>query len=138
MSKDIAKNRQGNVSEHVVQKFLENQSKELEIREKEIAERQSGHAKQLDYAREVLSANKEVELKKIQEGSKNRYATYIFASVIVLILVVFAVIALYLDKDSIVKDLIHNAMYFFAGSIGGYGYASIKGKSRSSKDQLQD
>lgn len=61
------------------------------------------------------------------------YAKLGFAALIVTIVAALVVMAMFMDKDDLARDLIKISVSLVAGAFGGYGFA--KAQSRRSNDE---
>jgi uncharacterized membrane protein YcjF (UPF0283 family) len=117
----------------IIEKFLNNQEKELELRCKELDLQQQSNNNSHEYAIAALQATKED-----MEATRNHEATviksrHLFAGATLFGLIILVGFALYLNKDQIVLETLKAIILFGSGGLSGYGYAYM----RTKKDQEQ-
>ncbi len=121
-----------------LQRFFENQSKELQVRSKEFAlrERELDHAAK--YSQKALDA--QLEDRKDARAMRLKEGTTKYKAVVVLVVLVlgFGGYALYLNKDAIVIEAVKIAGIAVAGFFGGYHYGRNKERTSPPKDSNAD
>lgn len=130
MNNNLKKNdpRAPSQSELIAQ-FIKTQENELIIRAQELELKKQTDANSYEYAIKALDANvldRQSERNHNQSVAKGRY---IFAGVVIVALFILFAIALFLNKDAIVMEIIKAILYITTGGIGGYSLAKTKGKS---------
>ncbi len=110
------------------EKFIEVQMKEIEIRSQELELKIKQSEKNFEFARESLKCQSEdlKDLRNLETKHKNQ-ELLVFGIVIIMFFIVIMV-ALILDKDELLTDIIRSAGYIFGGGITGYGIGLQKGK----------
>lgn len=121
MNENKSPNQQ--LSPALVERLLNIQEQEVVLRGQELNLRKQNDANAHEYAKAALEANvkdREAERSCMKDTMKYRY---IFAGLIIFLLIILFCIALFLNKDAIVMEIIKAIMFFGAGGIGGYAYA---------------
>lgn len=121
-------------SKELVQKFLDVQVQEIEIRKKELDVNQHYDDNNLNYAKEALKAQKED--RECERAYRHRTIKlfFIFGSIILLILVGFLVFAVMYGKEDLAMKVIEMVIVFAGGSAGGYAVGRHKGASQAEAD----
>ncbi len=110
----------------LVGKFLENQSRELEIRAEENALRAQQDKNSFEFsckALEVRAADRR------EERNHQRYLRYAALGVGVLATLIVAIllgVCLYKDKDEIAMEIVKGSVFVGAGFLGGWGTAQLR------------
>lgn len=109
------------LSPETINQLLANQEKELELRAKELSLQTQQDKNSFEFSKSALAAqvnDRSEQREFIKNSQKNMY---IFIGVIVLAIIVMLVIALFLNKDTIVVETLKILLSLVAGGIGGYG-----------------
>jgi hypothetical protein len=115
----------------LAEKYIEVQIREIQLRERELEFKKKQDENNYDYARESLKFQSEdLKNRRNHETKKEKQGLLIICSVIMMFFAVI-VVALFLDKDQLLSDIIRSAGYIFGGGITGYGIGLQKGKTRS-------
>lgn len=107
----------------LLERFINVQEQEVVLRGQELDLRKQNDANAHEYAKAALEANvkdREAERSCMKDTMKYRY---IFAGLIIFFLIILFCLALFLNKDAIVMEIIKAIMFFGTGGIGGYAYA---------------
>lgn len=117
-------------SPELFEKFLDNQSKELAIKEKELALQKQQDDHGFEFGKTALLAK--VEDRKLQREHelKSSKHTYILITALVSIVAAIIFYALYSNNTPIAMEIIKAIVYLAGGGLGGYGMA----KANKSKD----
>jgi hypothetical protein len=112
----------------LIHRLLENQARELALRERELLiqqqQAQNGH----QYAQLALNAQAE-DRKQIREHNKiHRRERLYFATFISILITGFVIYALQIGKDAIAIEVLKALVYLLAGGAGGY---SLRGSEKS-------
>ncbi|MDR1874626.1 MAG: hypothetical protein LBQ90_06400 [Synergistaceae bacterium] len=120
----------------LLQTFLENQSKELELRtqELELAKQQEMHS--FEYSK----FSTEIQSKDLTDERKHQRELWTiatkFASYGILALTVTICLALYLGREQFVLEIVRVAFYGGCGAVAGSYYQ--KGKRQESKENIEE
>lgn len=125
MSKDTQLDTVNNKDE-LLNKILDNQTRELALKEKEI-EAQNKHDKNsLEFAKVSLKAQSEDKSKNIKYHAKIISMRYWFAGIVITIISTLIVYALATGNNAFALEVIKAIAFLIAGAVGGYGYQSSK------------
>ncbi|AXT46334.1 MULTISPECIES: hypothetical protein [Chromobacterium] len=116
--------------------MLEVQAADLGVRRQELEVRSQELLHNKEYAVSLLEAqerDRENERKHQQEIAKQRSGGSL---VVFLLILVFAAVALYLNKDEVVKDIVKIVIPAVFAGLGGYQYGKNQGLTQST-DQSQ-
>jgi hypothetical protein len=135
VSGEIARRPDGpGVDPELLGQFVENQTKELEIRAQELDIQKQQDNNNLTWARENLAAQ---ERDRAHERTCNRGRSrerMIFAAILVSFLCGVMIFAMWTGKDSIAMELVKAVGFLTAGAVGGYGYGRSRGSETSSAE----
>ena len=107
-------------SQVVIEKWLENQTKEIETRQLEVDLQKQTDNHNFEYAKTALSAQATDSESKRIHASQRHKRTLIFAGFMAAALVSFLVYSLYSGKDQVALELIKGAILIASGGAGGY------------------
>ena len=126
------------ITPEILNRMVENQAKELELRAQELAlsKQKDDHA--FDFGKKALDAKIEDRKLQRQHQSKVQLQFYIFLGIIVLFIAAVVVISLYLNKETTALELIKILGYITAGGLGGYGLGRIHKRKYSSDSSDSD
>ena len=119
----------------LIRSFMDNQSKELELRSEELVLKKQEDSNAYEYAKTSLDRKIE-DRKNHREHQKSlRKMTLLFSGGVVFLLIALLVTALVMGKDDFAKEIVKAVIFVSGGAFGGYGYASSrKPKSDKSSD----
>ena len=118
-------NQEG-ISSSLFKEFLDNQSKELELKSNELNLKKQEDEHSFQFAQQALSA--QIEDRKEQRGFhlKTRKLVYIFATIVSVLFIAFLVFTLAMGKDQITMELIKAVIFIATGSVGGYAIGKLR------------
>ncbi len=123
----------------VIRSFLENQSKELELKGREADFKQQQDRNSFQFARETLQAQKEDREKERVAESARLKLLLIFWGAIAVVLCGFFGYALYLGKEQFLTEVLKIILYGGTGSLGGYSWGRYRKQGvRSSTSNQRD
>jgi hypothetical protein len=114
----------------LIQKFIDLQQKEMELRSSELILKKQQDDNSFEYAKLALDAqakDRESERNNAKTINKHRYY---FASFIIGGLFLLFIYALYLGKDAIVTEIIDSIVKVGIGGIGGYAWAKVNNNTK--------
>lgn len=111
------------VTPETIDKLLDLQTIELELRVQEVNLRRQELEHSAKYAEKSLAAQLEDRKDERQYQRSQTRTRFIAVGVFAVIVLVFAGYALYLNKDAIVLEVVKIVGSFAAGAFGGYAYA---------------
>lgn len=110
----------------LLNKILDNQARELVLKEKEI-EAQNKHDKNsLEFAKISLKAQSEDTSKNIKHHTNIISMRYWFAGIVITIISMLIAYALATGNNAFALEVIKAIAFLIAGAVGGYGYQSSK------------
>jgi cytochrome c-type biogenesis protein CcmH/NrfG len=119
------------LSSEITKQLVDNQTKELELRQREIVISKESNERQFDFA------NKQIEAQERDRKDERRYHEKCFNHALVAALCIIVVICLFfgyclaLGKDQIVVELFKVLCYGGSFGAGGFAWGRSKGKSLS-------
>ncbi|MFL6283267.1 MAG: hypothetical protein ACJ74Q_09025 [Pyrinomonadaceae bacterium] len=116
------------VDPELIGRFIENQTKELQVRREENDLKQRELEYSYDHAKRLLDAQVVDRDKERQHEQKNNTRGALFTGFIFVIIVAAIAYALYLNKDQIVLELLKYIGVFLVGGLGGYSYRFVQDK----------
>lgn len=107
----------------LLQQFLDNQSRELEIKTQELALRKQEDSHSFEFGKMAMDVqledrNKHREYNISLLKGRNWLVAFIASAILAVIIV-----SLYLNKDAVATEVIKALVFIFAGGVGGYGIA---------------
>jgi len=115
--------------------FLKNQSKELDIKAKELELHKQNDNHSFEFAKASLTAETGDREATRQHTLRTRKAILNFVLIFVIIFILFLCFALYLNKDAIALEVIKAVIYLVSGGGGGYAIARSANKPEPQKDE---
>lgn len=115
------------LSDETVRTLVESQAVENSIRLQELDLRRHDQELSSKHALEVLAAQATDRRQQRDHALAVSRNTMLFIFLIVLLVLIFAAVGLYLNKDSVVTSVLQLILGFAVGGVGGYGVG--KGKT---------
>lgn len=126
----------------IVKLFLENQSSEISLREKETFIK----SKELDVREKEIDKAHEYSLKSLEAQAADRIdnrqkfssdikVILLFLSFIALVIAFLIIYALHEGQTQLVLECVKAAVFIITGGVGGYGLKSIKHGEARKKDE---
>jgi hypothetical protein len=127
---DITNDDQGSsINPSELNRIISLQEQELMLRMQELELRKQTDNNNLDYAKAALDARVQ-DLKDERQHAKDIQKNLLsFFKILGIVFFIFLGIALSLNKDEIVKEIIKAIIYIGAGGSGGYFYGKSKGST---------
>lgn len=123
----------------LIERFIENQAKEIAVRNSEVELEKHRVDAGLNYSHEALAAqerDREAERQCARRGQRDKL---IAGLILVVIVCAFASVALYLNKEAVVVEFGKDAVLLLGGGAGGYGLGRRNNKQdRASTQQAED
>ncbi len=110
----------------LLNKILDNQTRELALKEKEIEAQNKHDQNSLEFAKVSLKAQSEDTSRNIKHHTRIIGMRYWFAGVVIMIISMLVAYALATDNDVFALEVIKAITFLIAGAVGGYGYRSSK------------
>lgn len=121
---------------NLVEKFVQNQSKDIALRAQELEIQKQKDNNQLSFAQESLGAQ---ERDRVHERecarAKHRDRLYFFAFLAVLLAAILG-LAIGFGRPKLAMELVKAILLAGAGAAGGYGYATVRAERRGAAEQL--
>ena len=121
-----ASRAQSATSPELVERFLDLQQHELQLRTEELALHAQQEDNQKSIAESAISANLQDRDSERSHRERKTKILFIGSTVLVIIMTIFAAFALYSGKEEIVIKMVEIVTIFAAGFVGGYGFKSSK------------
>lgn len=122
-------------SSEMIERFLDLQQQELQLRTEELSMRSQQENNRKSIAESSITANLQDRNNERSHLERKSKILFCGATIIILIMVIFAGYALYSGKEAIVMKLVEVGAIFVAGFAGGYGYKASK---RHNGQDIQD
>ncbi len=122
-----------NLTPDLLKTFLNNQTRELEIRAEQLALQKQKGEHGFEFGKVALKAK--VEDRKLHRDHtlKVRIYTYLFIGIIVMLVFATIFYAMYSGNKDIAMEIIKAIVYLLGGGLGGYGVAKAS-KSKFTED----
>lgn len=117
----------------LIEKFIDNQSKELALRGQEIGLQAQQEKNNFEFSREALKAQADDRKEQRQFMLSQRKHTYFFLSFVFTLILGLVAYALHKGDTAVATEIIKAIIYLSGGGLGGYGYAKAKHKEPSTK-----
>lgn len=126
--------------DHLIERFLHNQSAELQLRAKELELQRQSDQDSYAYAKEALKAQAEDRKNVIAHMDRTRRDLLIFAGMIGLLMVGVIGFAIYNDAKEIAQLIIQALVFAGAGGGGGYylGYSRGQQKHQAGQARVEE
>lgn len=121
---------QPGMAPELFREFLDNQSRELEIRSRELELQKQKDDHGFDFGKRALDAQVVDRREQRVFQLKSRRSSYIFAVIVGLIFLALLITALILNKDQVALEIIKAIIFITTGGAGGYAI----GRSRQNSD----
>ena len=123
------------LSEDTIRKLIDQQSTEASLRSQELAIRKQELDYQSKHASDILGTQeRDREAGRTHTRKMGRDKLF-FAGVVIVMVVFFAVWGLYMNKDSVVKEILQMVISAGLGALGGFGAAKTRKKSDGKEDE---
>lgn len=123
------------ISEPTVNRMLDAQSRDQELKARELVIRQEELKAQADFAHKMLAAQVGDRQGERTHVSKLLAIKLAASGVALVLLLGFLGYGLYLNKDAIVIDTIKIVLSTVVGAFGGYGYRAHKDRQKEEAEQ---
>lgn len=118
----------------LIERLLAVQERELVLRNQELEVTKQDNKNVHEYAIAALQANtNERESERKYNSTREKYR-YFFGSLTIFLLVILFCVALFLNKDQIVIEIIKAILFVSSGAIGGYALGKKKVNSIADTD----
>ena len=115
-----------------IEKWIENQSKEIENRQREIELQKQTDDHNFEYAKLALNAQAEDSESERTHKSQQHTRNLIFIGLMTTALIGFLVYSLHTGKDQVALEIIKAAIFIASGGAGGYAWGVRKSQSKNS------
>lgn len=122
----------------LIERFIENQAKEIAVRNSELELEKHRVDAGLNYSHEALAAQERDREAERQCSRRSQRDKLIAGLILVLIISAFAAVALYLNKEAVVIEFGKDAVLLLGGGAGGYGLGRRNNKETQSNSQSSD
>ena len=118
-----------------IEKWIDNQSKEIETRRREIELRAQTDKNQFEYAKLALNVQANDTKKERDHESKQHSKKLIFAGIMVGALLGFLVYSLHTGKDQVALEILKAAIFIASGGFGGYALGTRQSQDKKTGKQ---
>ena len=112
----------------MLRQFVENQTKELEIKALEIEAKKQEDNHAYEYALKAVDAEAVDRENSRNVWVKSRRDSYFFAGCIIVIVLLFLGFCLWIGKDAVAMEMIRLFAAFATGGLGGFAVGRYKKK----------
>ena len=123
------------LSEPTVNRLLDAQARDQELKARELAIRQEELKAQSEFAHKMLAAQVGDRQGERTHISKLLVIKLAASGAVLILLLGFLAYGLYLGKDAIVMDTIKILLSTIVGAFGGYGYRAHKDRQKEEAEQ---
>lgn len=106
--------------------FLDNQTKEIELKSREIDLQKQKDDHGFEFAKTALEAQADDRKQLRAFQLKSKRSGHIFTTIIVLFFIVLLITALAMDKDQVALEIIKAVIFMTTGGAGGYAIGRIR------------
>lgn len=119
----------------MVERFLENQTKELELRAQELTLQKQKDANAFEFGKEALTV-KATDRKDQRDHEKcQRKHSYFFAGFVTLVVAAVILYSLFTGKEAFALEIVKALVFILTGGAGGYGLAKASAAKHKGKDE---
>ena len=118
-----------------IEKWIENQSKEIENRQREIELQKQTDDHNFEYAKLALNAKAKDNEDQRTHVSRQHKRNLTFAAIMTAVLIGFLVYSLHTGKDQIALEIIKAAIFIASGGAGGYALGVRKSQVKGDGQQ---
>ena len=111
------------IKEHLVERFLDNQTQELQLRTQELALQQQKDNNAFAYGKDALTAQLEDRKGQRVHESEARVVTFVFVGFVVFLIIGLIAYSIHAGKEAFATEIIKALVFLFSGGAGGYGFA---------------
>ncbi len=120
----------------MLEQLIDNQTKELSLRAKEIDLNRQRDEHAYEFGREALQAQKEDRQNQREHNRIMQRNGLVLVGVIVVILTIIVIVALFLNKESVAMEIIKACAFFTTGGALGYSARTKKAVVKSDETGL--
>lgn len=122
------------MNRRMIDQFLQNQLRELDLRSQELKIQERSAEQEHQFACQSLATQERVLIAEMKSSSQKHSRLFVLIGICVFVITALIGVALLLDKDAIVMEIVKALIYVGAGASGGYA-AGHQGRSPPSKQQ---
>jgi hypothetical protein len=122
----------------LIQVFLANQGKELELKAQELAFNQQSDKHSFEYAKTALDANMQDREATRKHTLNSQKTILLFVFAIFIFGAVFLGFAMYSGKDAIAMEIIKATIFLISGGSGGYAIGKSRKKIKHADSDEED
>lgn len=111
------------LTDDTVRQLIAQQAAETQLRSQELAIRKAELDYQSKHASDILGAQERDREKERAHSRALQLQKSIFWGAVAALLIAFACLGMYFNKDSLVRDVLQIILSGLVGAFGGYGYA---------------
>ena len=114
-----------------LEKWVENQSKEIENRQREIEFQKQSDDHNFEYAKLALHAQENYSEGERSHASRQHTRNLIFFGLMTTFLISFLIYSLHTGKDQVALEIIKAAIFIASGGAGGYALGIRKSQDKN-------
>lgn len=121
-------------SPEIVERFVDTQEKELQIKQQELAQRERESEYNYQLAQRSIEAqerDREAHRNYFKNHQKNRY---IFVTIISILILIFLGFTIWKGETELVMDIVKIVSYLVAGGLGGYAIGYNKATDKNTPE----
>lgn len=117
----------------LLNQFLQNQAKEIELRQSELQLKQQEDTYDFEIMRATLQAKTTDRQSEREHDGKTQKTRLIFSGTVILIITSLLAYALALGKDAFAMEVIKAVLYILSGGVGGFAIGKTAADKKSPK-----
>jgi hypothetical protein len=137
MARPPSNTNKTNISPDLVENFLNNQAKELELKATQLSLQKQGNDNGFEFGKAALKAKAEDRNLQRKHDLKIKVYTYQFIGIIILLIAGIVFYAMYSDNKDIAMEIIKAIVYLVGGGLGGYGAAKASESKFSTENSSE-
>lgn len=114
----------------VLAQFVQNQSKELDLRARELEYQKQADSHNFEFSKKALDAQLQDRKDERLYKAKTKTSAYVLAGFVTLIIAVVLLYALMQNQKDFALEIIKTISFVFTGGVGGYGLCASKQKKQ--------
>lgn len=126
-------NKPEQVAPELIERFLDLQSEDLKLKQRELDFRLKADANSFEYAKLALREKAGENERKRAHDTTHMKWRYVWVGIVVVIVLVFIGCLAWLGKDQLVRDILNVLIGLIPGGVGGYAYGKTGQASTSEK-----
>lgn len=126
-------NKTDQVAPELIERFLDLQSEDLKLKQRELDFRLKADTNSFEYAKLALKEKASENERKRTHDTTHMKWRYVWVGVVVVIVMLFIGCLAWLGKDQLVRDILNVLIGLIPGGVGGYAYGKTGQMSGTEK-----